>query len=102
MRAALITGKDTLELLEFDEPSPADDEVVLAIQRCGICGSDVHAYVEGWNYSPGVCGHEWVGHVAAAGRSNGFLLRQRKHGQPDNDVYGAIIFAASNLSCVIP
>ena len=67
MRAGLITGKDTLELVEFDDPTPAPDEVVIAVQRCGICGSDVHAYVEGWNYAPGVCGHEWVGHVEAAG-----------------------------------
>ena len=69
MRVGLITGKETLELREFDEPSPSDDEVVVAVQRCGICGSDVHAYVEGWKYAPGICGHEWVGHVAAAGRN---------------------------------
>lgn len=69
MRAGLITGKETLELIEFDEPTPDEDEVVLAIDRCGICGSDVHAYVDGWAYAPGVCGHEWVGRVAAAGRS---------------------------------
>lgn len=68
MRAGLITGKGTLELLDFPEPTPGDDDVVLEIHRCGICGSDVHAYVEGWNYSPSVCGHEWVGHVAAAGK----------------------------------
>ncbi|MDG2111988.1 MAG: zinc-binding dehydrogenase [Actinomycetota bacterium] len=68
MRAGLITGKETLELLDFDEPTPADDEVVIEIDRCGICGSDVHAYVDGWAYAPGLCGHEWVGRVAAAGR----------------------------------
>jgi len=67
MRAGLITAKETVELLEFDDPTPAPDEVVVAIDRCGICGSDVHAYVEGWRYSPGVCGHEWVGRVAASG-----------------------------------
>ncbi len=69
MRAGLITGKETLELLDFEEPTPGDEEIVVAIQRCGICGSDVHAYAEGWKYAPSVCGHEWVGHVAAAGKS---------------------------------
>jgi (R,R)-butanediol dehydrogenase / meso-butanediol dehydrogenase / diacetyl reductase len=68
MRAGLITGKGTLELKEFDDPTPDDDEVVVEVQRCGICGSDVHAYVEGWAYASGVCGHEWVGHVAMAGK----------------------------------
>ena len=68
MRAGLVTGKGKFELVEREDPTPGADEVVVAIQRCGICGSDVHAYVEGWKYAPGVCGHEWVGLVAAAGR----------------------------------
>lgn len=69
MRAGLVTGKGKFELVEREDPTPGADEVVVAIQRCGICGSDVHAYVEGWKYAPGVCGHEWVGLVAAAGRN---------------------------------
>ena len=68
MRAGLVTGKGQFELVEREDPAPSADEVVVAIQRCGICGSDVHAYVEGWKYSPSVCGHEWVGVVAASGR----------------------------------
>ena len=68
MRAGLVTGKGEFELVEREDPAPNADEVVVAIQRCGICGSDVHAYVEGWKYSPSVCGHEWVGVIAAAGR----------------------------------
>lgn len=63
MRAGLIRGKHEFELAEVDEPRPGDGEAVVEIQRCGICGSDVHAYVEGWPYAPGLCGHEWVGIV---------------------------------------
>ena len=68
MRAGLVTGKGQFELLEMEDPTPEIDEIVVEIQRCGICGSDVHAYVEGWKYAPSVCGHEWVGTVAASGR----------------------------------
>ena len=68
MRAGLVTGKGQFELVEREDPTPQADEVVVAIQRCGICGSDVHAYVEGWKYSPSVCGHEWVGVIAASGQ----------------------------------
>ena len=68
MRAGLVTGKGQFELIEKEDPTPEADEVVVAIQRCGICGSDVHAYVEGWKYAPSVCGHEWVGIVAASGQ----------------------------------
>ncbi|MEL7207141.1 MAG: zinc-binding dehydrogenase [Actinomycetota bacterium] len=67
MRAGLVTGKERFELVERPDPSPAEGEVVVAITRCGVCGSDVHAYQEGWPYSPGVCGHEWVGQVVDVG-----------------------------------
>ena len=67
MRAGLVTGKGQFDLVEVDDPSPGEGEVVLAISRCGICGSDVHAYQEGWPYSPGICGHEWTGTVVDVG-----------------------------------
>jgi (R,R)-butanediol dehydrogenase/meso-butanediol dehydrogenase/diacetyl reductase len=67
MRAGVITGKGQFELVEVADPSPRDGEVVVAISRCGICGSDVHAYQEGWPYAPGVCGHEWTGTVIDIG-----------------------------------
>lgn len=47
MIAALITGRRTLELREFDEPVPAEQGVVVDITYCGICGTDVHAYRSG-------------------------------------------------------
>lgn len=67
MRAGVIRGKGTFELAEMPDPVPEAGEAVVEIHRCGICGSDVHAYVEGWNYAPGICGHEWIGTVAAVG-----------------------------------
>jgi 2-desacetyl-2-hydroxyethyl bacteriochlorophyllide A dehydrogenase len=69
MRAGIITGKGQLELVEVGDPSPRPGEVVVAIERCGICGSEVHAYQEGWPYSPGICGHEWTGIVVDLGPS---------------------------------
>ncbi len=67
MRAGIITGKGQFELVEVDDPSPRSGQVVVAIERCGICGSDVHAYQEGWPYAPGICGHEWTGTVVELG-----------------------------------
>lgn len=67
MRAGIVTGKRQFELLDVADPTPRDGEVVVAIDRCGICGSDVHAYQEGWPYSPGICGHEWTGRVVELG-----------------------------------
>lgn len=67
MRAGLVTGKERFELVEVSDPNPGDHDVVVAIQRCGVCGSDLHAYQEGWRYAPAVCGHEWVGRIVERG-----------------------------------
>ena len=67
MFAALITGKDTVELREFPDPTPAPEGVVVDIAFCGICGTDVHAYQSGRPYNPAICGHEWSGTVSAVG-----------------------------------
>ncbi len=67
MYAALITGRGTVELREFPDPTPASEGVVVDIAFCGICGTDVHAYQSGRPYNPAICGHEWCGTVSAIG-----------------------------------
>jgi len=67
MRVGLITGKETLEIRELPAPSPEPGKAVVEIARCGICGTDVHAYVHGGPYTPAICGHEWAGTVSACG-----------------------------------
>lgn len=67
MRAGIVTGKGQFELIDVDDPAPGAGEVVVQIARCGICGSDVHAYQEGWPYSPSICGHEWTGTIVDSG-----------------------------------
>jgi L-iditol 2-dehydrogenase len=69
MKALLLTAPSKLEFVDFPEPKPADDEVVLRIRACGICGSDIH----GWDGSSGrrnaplIMGHEASGEVVATG-----------------------------------
>ena len=67
MHAALITGRERLEVREFPEPRARPGAAVIQIERCGICGTDVAAYRSGDPYPPFLCGHEWVGRVAATG-----------------------------------
>lgn len=69
MKALLLTAPSRLEYVDFPDPSPADDEVVVRVRACGICGSDIH----GWDGSSGrrnpplIMGHEAAGEVVAAG-----------------------------------
>lgn len=67
MDVALITGKETVELQEFPTPEPTVDGVVVDIELCGVCGTDIHAWQSGDAYNPAICGHEWTGTVSAAG-----------------------------------
>lgn len=69
MKAALITDKETIEFVTFDDPSPAPDEVVVDITYCGICGTDIHAYQSPGAAWPSTCGHEWTGFVSKTGNS---------------------------------
>lgn len=66
MQAALITDVETVELVDFPEPEPRPDQVVVDIAYCGVCGTDVHGYQTG-RARPSVCGHEWVGTISMTG-----------------------------------
>ena len=72
MHAAVITGKHHIEFLEFPTPEPDDVRAVVEIRYCGICGTDLHAYVAGDPYNPAICGHEWFGHISRAYPGSGF------------------------------
>ncbi|MFZ9748169.1 MAG: alcohol dehydrogenase catalytic domain-containing protein, partial [Opitutaceae bacterium] len=69
MQALVLTAPSRLEVRAMPEPVPAEDEVLLRIHACGICGSDIH----GWDGSTGrrrpplIMGHEAAGEVLAAG-----------------------------------
>jgi (R,R)-butanediol dehydrogenase/meso-butanediol dehydrogenase/diacetyl reductase len=67
VRVGLITGKQEFTLREFPTPSPEPGKAVVEISCCGICGTDVHAYMHGGPYTPAICGHEWAGTVSACG-----------------------------------
>jgi len=48
MKVAQFTGLRELEIVEAPEPKPErPDDVLLRIDRVGVCGSDVHYYVRG-------------------------------------------------------
>ncbi len=67
MRAAFFAGPGLLEIRELADPSAESGGVVVDIDLCGICGTDLHAYQSGDPYPVAVCGHEWTGCVSAAG-----------------------------------
>lgn len=69
MKALLLTAPSQLDLVDFPAPQPADDEVLLRIRACGICGSDIHGWdgSSGRRHPPLIMGHEASGEIIAAG-----------------------------------
>lgn len=71
MKAALFTGVgDPLQIAEQPDPVPDAEGVVIKVQRCGICASDLH-YTDGHSAlgaAPNsVLGHEVSGEIVAIG-----------------------------------
>ena len=76
IEAALITGRNELSIQSFEDPTPAPNGVVVDIQLCGICGTDIHAFQSGDPYNAAICGHEWTGVVSAIGGEVGTSGRE--------------------------
>lgn len=69
MKALLLSEYRRLDFIDFPTPEPAADEVLLKVEACGICGSDVHGFdgSSGRRIPPIIMGHEAAGVVAKVG-----------------------------------
>jgi threonine dehydrogenase-like Zn-dependent dehydrogenase len=67
MAAAVLRGPGRLEVEDVPVPALGDDDVLVAVELCGVCGSDLHMVLEGWGQQGSWHGHEWIGRVAAVG-----------------------------------
>jgi L-iditol 2-dehydrogenase len=68
MRAAILQRPRTISIECVPIPQPASNEVLVAVEAVGLCGSDVKFYT-GDRALPGpmVLGHEIAGRIVAAG-----------------------------------
>jgi alcohol dehydrogenase len=68
VRAMVLQAPRSLELREFDYPRVSDDDALLRIEACGLCGTDHEQYSGhlffGFAFIPG---HESVGVIEAIG-----------------------------------
>ncbi len=81
MRAAIYRGKEALDVEEVDDPVIADGEVLLEIEACAVCGTDLRTYRHGDQkiQPPRILGHEFCGRVvdSRAPASHGLRLGDR-------------------------
>jgi L-iditol 2-dehydrogenase len=74
MRASRLHGVRDLRLEDLPRPTPGPGEVLLKVAAVGVCGSDVHYYVDGRIgdqvvTDPIIMGHEFSAWVAELGVS---------------------------------
>src|SRR3954453_22993906 len=74
MRAFVVTAPGEAGVPDVPVPVPAAGEVVVDVERVGICGTDVEFFTGEMQYLadgharfPMRLGHEWAGTVASAG-----------------------------------
>ncbi len=70
MRAAVFEGEGRLVVKDVPDPVPGPEQVLIEVEACGVCGSDVQII----NVPPGhpssppvIIGHEFVGRIRAVG-----------------------------------
>jgi threonine dehydrogenase-like Zn-dependent dehydrogenase len=75
VRAVFIHGPQSFRLDEVADPEIGDDDALVRVRACGVCGSDL-AYIgfgnTGFNKpwrGPAALGHESAGEVVAVGRN---------------------------------
>jgi propanol-preferring alcohol dehydrogenase len=74
MKAAIVREyKQPLQIEETEKPVPASDEVLIKVEACGVCHSDLHIAEGDWApllkiiKKPLIPGHELVGRVVEKG-----------------------------------
>lgn len=71
MQAAVVERFSApLVLREWEIPVPGPGEILVKVEACGVCHTDVHAASGDWPVKPTlpfIPGHEGIGHVTAVG-----------------------------------
>lgn len=78
MKAVRIYGKEDIRVEDVPISDPKPDQIQIKVKYCGICGSDLHAYTDGFGLPmhkhpitgrevPITLGHEFSGEVVKLG-----------------------------------
>ncbi len=69
-KVAMLTDKKKIEVKEFPIPALEDDDILVRVEGCGVCGTDVHEWKgDPFGLIPVVLGHEGTGEVIALGKN---------------------------------
>lgn len=69
-KVAMLVDKKKIEVKEFPIPTLQDDDILVKVEGCGVCGTDVHEWKgDPFGLIPVVLGHEGTGEIVAMGKN---------------------------------
>ena len=69
-RVAMLTGLEKIEIKEYPMPIVGDDDILVKVEGCGVCGTDAHEYKrDPFGLIPVALGHEGTGEIVKMGKN---------------------------------
>ena len=67
---AMLTGLEKFEIKEYPMPTVGDDDILVRVEGCGVCGTDAHEYKrDPFGLIPVALGHEGTGEIVKMGKN---------------------------------
>ena len=69
-KAAMLTSLEHYDIKEFPIPELGDDDILVKVEGCGVCGTDAHEFKrDPFGLIPVVLGHEGSGEIVKMGKN---------------------------------
>lgn len=69
-KVATLTAQKKIEVKEYPIPALTDDDILVKVEGCGVCGTDVHEWKgDPFGIIPVTLGHEGTGEIVYLGKN---------------------------------
>lgn len=69
-KVAMLTALEKFEIKEYPIPELGDDDILVKVEGCGVCGTDAHEYKrDPFSLIPVALGHEGTGEIVKMGKN---------------------------------
>ncbi|MCM1045686.1 MAG: zinc-binding dehydrogenase [Candidatus Gastranaerophilales bacterium] len=69
-RVAMLTSLEHFDIKEYPIPEVGDDDILVKVEGCGICGTDAHEFKrDPFGLIPVALGHEGTGEIVKMGKN---------------------------------